>query len=109
MVMKLKHRGVKGIKWGIRKDKNTEVFISGTSKLSELYKIQNRRICKKKRERIIVGDAPGVDTEVQKYLSKIGYDKVTVYVVKNNICLNAGRWKEKCISAKTLNQCLKSG
>ena len=50
MVMKLKHRGVKGIKWGIRKDKNTEVFISGTSKLSGLYKIQNIRICKKREK-----------------------------------------------------------
>jgi adenine-specific DNA-methyltransferase len=39
---------------------------------------------------ILVGDAPGVDAAVQRYLKSKGYSKVTVYFVGNKPRFNAG-------------------
>lgn len=87
----LYHYGVKGMKWGVRKDRRIPtVFISGSSKTqtkeSEWYRKELPRSITAKinsyirdHKRIIVGDAPGIDTQVQNYLKRKGYKNVIVY------------------------------
>lgn len=76
----LLHYGVKGMKWGIRKDRDV-LFVSGSSKTqtkdSGYYRKRLPKAIKnelkssiKKNTKIIVGDAPGVDRQVQDYLKK---------------------------------------
>lgn len=73
------HYGVLGMKWGVRK--NNTVFVSGSSKTqtkdSPYYRKTLPNSVKKqldnemnKKSKIIVGDAPGIDRQVQKYLNK---------------------------------------
>ena len=99
------HHGVKGQKHGVRNAEwypisawkahlrrinNTSgetLFISGTSKSqdknSEFYRNKlpkpvRKEIKKsiKNKDRIIVGDAPGIDRQVQDFLNKYGYMNV---------------------------------
>ena len=74
------HYGVKGMKWGVRKDRDV-LFVSGSSKTqtkdSGYYRKRLPRTIKneleasmKKNTKIVVGDAPGVDRQVQNYLNK---------------------------------------
>ena len=107
----LLHYNVKGTNWYVHKYGNWErhakyangqpnpdtrikrnVFISGTSKLklegSEFYRKSLPREVRKKvdeyirnKDHIIIGDAPGIDTEVQRYLAKKKYKDVTVYTI----------------------------
>ena len=95
----LAHHGVKGQKWGVKNgppypigSSPRKVFISGTSKIklkdSEYYrKSLPKEITSKidsymkDNNHILIGDAPGIDTEVQKYLAKKGYRNVTVYTI----------------------------
>lgn len=91
MSNELKHYGVKGMKWGVRKDRRIPtVFISGSSKTqnrdSEWYRKELPRSIRAKvnsyikaHKRIIIGDAPGIDTQVQNYLKRKGYKNVIVY------------------------------
>ena len=47
---------------------------------------------------IIIGDASGVDTSIQEYLSIKNYEKITVYCSGGQPRNNIGRWPLKTIS-----------
>ena len=109
----LMHHGVKGMKWGVRKDRNSgaSVFISGSSKTQDkdsgYYRKRLPRPVRKEiksmirnGDRILVGDAPGIDRQVQDYVNKKRYSNVTVYGPGKKVRYSANKnWKTKAIDA----------
>lgn len=122
--MELYHHGVKGQKWGVRRyqyidgtrtplgrrrDRAREtVFVSGTSKFKDqnsmYYRSELPDPIKKEldsyikaKKKIIVGDAPGLDTAVQEYLAEKNYKKVVVYGT-DKTRINSGKWREKIVN-----------
>lgn len=103
----LAHHGIKGQKWGIRRYqnedgtltdagkerrgiKNQTVFVSGSSKTQDKssgYYLKRlpwevREELKdhmKRGDKIIVGDAPGIDRQTQDYLAEKNYTNVEVF------------------------------
>ena len=98
----LAHHGIKGQKWGVRRYRNADgtlteagkkrytVFVSGSSKTQskdspyyrkKLPKAIRSEIRKSMRngDKILVGDAPGIDRQVQDYLKKKHYKNVEIY------------------------------
>lgn len=117
-MMDVMHHGKKGMKWGIRNGppypigkKNKTVFISGSSKTqfkdSEYYRGQLPREVKKTIDKyiedgkkIIVGDAPGIDRQVQNYLKSKRYSNVEIYGPGTKVRYNANKkWKTNPIDA----------
>ena len=116
----LEHYGVKGMKWGVRKDpqikaknkrsKREILFVSGTSKSQDktsgfyranLSKSVRRELNNsiKNNEKIIVGDAPGIDSQVQDYLNT-RYKNVEVYTSNREPRYLANKnWKVKRVNA----------
>ena len=110
----LAHYGTKGQKWGVRRYQNEDgslteegkkrygnsVFISGTTKTSEdgTYKRDKlpTKITDKIDEyigsgrKILVGDAPGIDSQIQDYLSNKSYKNVEVFVSGDEVRKLAG-------------------
>lgn len=111
------HHGVQGQKWGIQNGppypvtKNHTVFISGSSKTqfkdSGYYRKQLPKDIKdkidnyiSKNNKIVVGDAPGIDRQVQNYLKKKGYDNVEIYGPGTKVRYIANKkWKSNPIDA----------
>ena len=98
------HHGVKGQKWGVRKQRTKSVFVSGSSKATgKIDKGTRKEIDHliKKKSNIIVGDAPGIDSQVQDYLAKKKYKNVTVYgtnSLRKNADTNSSLgWKKKIV------------
>ena len=115
----LYHHGVLGMKWGIRhyqpygsggySPKN--VFISGSSKTqskdSSYYRKKLPKPIRKEinshikdGNKILVGDAPGIDRQVQDYLNKKKYSNVEVYGPGKQVRYQANKnWKAHPIDA----------
>ena len=101
--MELYHHGIKGQKWGVRRYQNEDgtlteegkkrynsIFISGSSKTndtnSEYYRRELPDTLKKQIDKyikgnknIIIGDAPGIDSQVLNCLNNNNYKNVSIY------------------------------
>lgn len=109
----LMHYGIKGMKWGVRKDRDSgnSIFISGSSKTQDkssgYYRRKLPRGVRKEikgyirnGDRILVGDAPGIDRQVQDFLNKKRYNNVTVYGPGKKVRYSANaKWKTKPVDA----------
>ena len=115
----VEHSGIKGQKWGIRRFQNLDgslteagkeryrktVFVSGSSKTQskdspyyrkELPKDVKNELDKhiKNHDKILVGDAPGIDRQVQDYLNSKNYDDVEIYGPGKQVRYSANEnWK----------------
>ena len=110
MKNELYHYGVLGMKWGVRKNPKT-VFVSGSSKTqfkdSGYYRKQLPKSIKdelnthmKNGNKIIVGDPPGIDRQVQNYVKKNNYSNVEIYGPGKKVRYNANKtWKTNPIDA----------
>lgn len=119
--LELRHHGIKGMKWGVRRtpeqlghlknfeksnggsyDKDDVVFISGKVKydepISDTIKKELDKMIKSK-SKIIIGDAPGADTRIQDYLSEVNYKNVVVYTTDDKVRNNKGNWSVEKISS----------
>lgn len=112
----LYHHGIKGQKWGVKNGPpypvdRKRVFISGSSKTQtsdnpyyrkDLPKDVQYEIKKhtSKGHRILVGEAPGIDSQVQDFLKANKYRKVTVYTSGDEPRYLADKkWKVKKVNA----------
>lgn len=70
------------------------IFISGSMRIENIGKEVLNRINNiiNSNYKIIVGDADGVDSSIQKYLNKIKYNDVTVYCTGQKPRNNLGSW-----------------
>ena len=112
----LKHYGVKGMHWGVRRyqpyPSDKTIFVSGSSKTqTKGSPYKRRRLHKdirknlkshmKEGNKIIVGDAPGIDRQVQKYLKRKNYKHVEVYGPGEKVRYSANKkWKTNPIHDK---------
>ncbi len=121
----LSHHGIKGQKWGIRRFQNKDgtltnegkhryskkvIFVSGSSKTttkdSEYYRKklpqsvrEKLDIFMKQKVKFVVGDAPGIDRQVQDYLNSNKYAYVTIYGPDEIRYIANKKWKSKAIKA----------
>lgn len=109
-IRELYHYGIKGMRWGVRKDKEI-LFVSGSSKTqdksSEYYRKKLPKDIRKElnssiknRDQILVGDAPGIDRQVQLYLKGKHYTDVIIYGPGKEVRYNANKkWETRPIDA----------
>ena len=122
----LYHHGIKGMKWGVRRYQNEDgtwteegktrrrkrsVFVSGSSKTetkdSPYYRKQLPKDIRdtldnymNEKVKFVVGDAPGIDRQVQRYLNKKGYKDVDIYGPGKQVRYIANKkWKAHPINA----------
>lgn len=121
----LEHHGIPGQKWGVRRYQNKDgsltpagkkhreetLFVSGSSKTQDKESGYYRRKLPrgvrkelnksmKNQDKIIVGDAPGVDRQVQDYLNKKKYSNVEIYGPGKKVRYTANsKWKTNPIDA----------
>lgn len=121
------HYGITGMKWGVRRFQNEDrtwteagkrrygrgsktVFVSGSSKTQEKDSPYRRTLPKAIRSeldsyilaghKVIVGDAPGIDRQVQNYLHNKRYENVEVYGPGTKVRYSAdSKWKTNPIDA----------
>lgn len=123
--MELKHHGIKGQKWGIRRYQNEDgslteegkkrrsqrVFVSGSSKTQDNTSNYFRELPDEvkgvlkdymnKKVKFLVGDAPGIDRQVQDFLKENNYKHVTVYGPGTQIRYKSNPdWKHKLYNSK---------
>ena len=120
----LAHFGIQGMKWGVRRFQNLDgtlteagkkryntLFVSGSSKTQDkespyyrrnLPKFVKSELKKsmKSGDKIIVGEAPGIDRQVQDFLNKKKYQNVSVYTSYKDPRYKANeKWQTKSIDA----------
>lgn len=115
----LAHYGVKGMHWGIRKSPKytpKTVFVSGSSKTQfkdnpyyrkQLPKEVRRELDShmRKGDKIIVGDAPGIDRQTQDYLKSRRYKNVEVYSPGNKSRYLANKkWKNILVDSSEFKE-----
>lgn len=125
----LYHHGILGMHWGIRRFQpypkgydgdgkfvGKTTFVSGSSKTQtkespyyrkKLPKQVRSQIDErmKRGDRIIVGEAPGVDRQVQDYLKRKGYKNVEVYTsAKDPRYLANKKWKVQNVDASKYDE-----
>jgi len=71
-----------------------KIFISGSISIKKLPKIAIQKIDNiiKNNYEILLGDAKGIDSCVQKYLQKSQYRNVKIYCAGNSVRNNIGNW-----------------
>jgi hypothetical protein len=76
------------------------VFVSGSISISKLPISAIKKIDNiiNRNFTVLIGDAKGIDLQVQKYLFKKMYDNVIVYFAGSEIRNNVGNWKTKEIN-----------
>jgi len=76
-----------------------KVFISGSISINKLSALAADKIDNiiNKNLTIIIGDAKGIDLQVQKYLYEKNYNNITVYIVGPEARNNVGNWEIKKI------------
>ncbi len=81
-----------------------KVFISGSISLKELPSVAIEKINSfiKNRDIILIGDAYGIDSIVQKYFAVNKYSNVMVYYAGDTIRNNYNNWST--INIKALNE-----
>lgn len=122
------HWGILGMKWGIRRYQNPDgslteagrqrygsgkkVFVSGSSKTQDKSSGYYRKNLPdnirsaidskmKNGDTILVGDAPGIDRQVQDYLKKNKYKHVNVYATGDEPRYLANKkWETKLVDGK---------
>ncbi len=75
--------------------KNLRIFIAGPRLISELDENINKKlnsICEKGYD-VLVGDADGIDSSIQKFLNDMKYKNVTVFASRGIARNNYGDWK----------------
>ncbi len=77
----------------------TKVFFSGSRRLARLSQAIKDRANSIIAEgfAVLIGDASGADTSMQKYLAEQGYEKVTVFCTGTVCRNNVGGWKTRQI------------
>lgn len=122
----LYHYGIKGMKWGVRRFQNEDgtltsegksryskevLFVSGSSKTQDVTSNYYRKNLSddikneldkhiKSNTKIIVGDAPGIDRQVQDYLKNKKYSNVEIYSPGKEVRYLADpKWKINQIDA----------
>lgn len=78
-----------------------KIFLSGSISIKKIpvKAIEKIDSIIKHNYTILIGDAKGVDLNIQKYLQKKSYQNVNVYFAGENIRNNIGNWKTKKIIA----------
>lgn len=81
----------------------TTVFISGSLQIKNLDANVKKRIEKiiTTNMKIILGDADGVDSSIQKYLFERGASSVTIYCSGSQLRNNIGRWPVRHIESNS--------
>lgn len=79
----------------------TTVFLGGSRKITKLPTTVADRLDTiiSSGFDIVVGDAPGADKALQKYLLDASYEKVTVYCSGDGCRNNLGEWHQNLVSA----------
>jgi len=80
----------------------TKIFTGGSRQISRLNADVRSRLDRiiEKQLPVLVGDANGADTAVQRYLHEKGYQRVDVFCSGPECRNNVGRWPEHHIDVK---------
>lgn len=78
-----------------------KLFTGGSKSITDIIDLPNRRVLDEAiyyDEEILVGDGPGADEAIQKYLHHRDYYNVTVYASGDKVRNNIGGWDVKHVS-----------